>query len=108
MLARFRVEGDPRGAGLREVRHDPIHWLDHQVHIDRSRDTRLAQCLADKRADRQVRHVVVVHHVEMDDVRAGVEHGAHLLAEPRESAESIDGAIQGCCMEVLLGRLPSL
>ena len=31
----------------------------------------LAQRLADQRPDREVRHVVVVHHVEMDDVGAG-------------------------------------
>ena len=35
-------------------------------------------------ADGQVRHVVIVHHVEMDDIRAGGEHVLHFLAQPGE------------------------
>ncbi len=27
---------------------------------------------------------MVVHHIEMDEVRARGDHGAHFLAEPRE------------------------
>ena len=37
---------------------------------------------------------MVVHHVEVDEVGAGGDHLAHFLAEPRESAERIDGAIR--------------
>ena len=27
---------------------------------------------------------MVVHHVEVHEIRAGVDHGAHFLAQPRE------------------------
>ena len=43
-----------------------------------------AQRLADHRPDRQVRHVVVVHHVEVDPVGARVDDRPHLVAEARE------------------------
>ena len=52
VLARLRVERDPGGAGLREVRNDAVDRLHHQVHVDR-RDAVLAQRLAHHRADRQ-------------------------------------------------------
>jgi hypothetical protein len=84
VLARLGVERDPGGARLREVRHDPVHWLHHQVHVDRRGDAGLAQRLADQRADRQVRHVVVVHHVEVHEVGTALEHRAHFRAEARE------------------------
>jgi hypothetical protein len=40
--------------------------------------------LADQRADGQVRHVVVVHDVEVDDIRAGSQYIVDFLAEPGE------------------------
>ena len=43
-----------------------------------------AQRFADHRPDGQVRHVVVVHHVEVDPVGAGGDDGADLLAEAGE------------------------
>ncbi|MCY1547785.1 hypothetical protein D9M68_838620 [compost metagenome] len=84
MLGGFRVEGDVAGAGLDEVADDAIHRLDHQVHVDRRGDAVLAQRRADHRADGQVRHVVVVHHVEVDDVGTGGEHPVHILAQAGE------------------------
>ena len=44
----------------------------------------LAQRLAHQRADGQVRHVVVVHHVEVHPVGAGREHVVHFLAQAGE------------------------
>ena len=84
VLARFRMERDPGGAGLREVRNDAIDRLHHQVHVDRRGDAVLAQRLAHQRADGEIRHVVIVHHVEVDQVGAGSEHRLHFLAEARE------------------------
>ncbi|MDT4859926.1 hypothetical protein FQZ97_944580 [compost metagenome] len=84
MLAGFRVEGDVAGAGLEEVADDAVDRLDHQVHVDRRGDAVLAQRRADHRADGQVGHVVVVHHVEVDDVRPGGEHLVDFLAQAGE------------------------
>jgi hypothetical protein len=78
------VKADEGGTRLREVGHQPVHRLDHEVHVDRRRDAMLAQRLADQRPDREVRDVVVVHHVEVDPVGAGREHGLALCAEARE------------------------
>ena len=84
VFARFGMERDVGGAGLREVRHDAIDRLHHEMHVDRRGDAVLAQRLAHQRADGEVRHVVVVHDVEVDDVGARGEHRIHFLAEPRE------------------------
>ena len=81
MLARLRVEGDVGGAGLGEVGDDPVHGLDHQVDVDGGGDPMLAQGLADQGADGQVGDIVVVHDVEVDDVRPGGEDVVHLFPE---------------------------
>ena len=47
------------------------------VHLARQR-------LDDRRAHAQRRHEVAVHHVDVDRARAGVQHGADLLAEAGE------------------------
>ncbi len=77
---------------------------DHQVHVDRHRRAVgahrvLAQRLADHRAERQVRHVVVVHHVEVDPVGAGGDDVAHLVAEAGEvGRQDAGGDAIGACM----------
>ena len=63
--------------------HEPVDRLHHQVHVDRHLGVRLDR-LAHQRPDGEVGHVMVVHHVEVDQVGAGGDHGAHLLAQPRE------------------------
>jgi hypothetical protein len=108
VLARLRVEGDPRGTRLREVGHDAVHRLDHQVHVDRRGDAVLAQRLAHQRADGQVRHVVVVHDVEVDDVGTGREHRRHLLAETREIRGKYRGSDPGRLHDEAPGRVVQL
>ncbi len=54
------------------------------MHVDGCRDTVLAQGLADHRADREVRHVVIVHHIEVDQISARCEHGVHFFAQTGE------------------------
>ena len=78
------MERDVGSPGVREVLHDSIHGRDHEVHVDGRRDAVLAQRRADHGADRQVRDVVVVHDVEVHDVRAGGERRVDLGAELRE------------------------
>src|SRR6266700_5044552 len=63
VIRRFGMETYDRGFGLGEVGHDAVDRLHHQVHVDGYGGVRL-QRLAHLRADRQVGHVMVVHHVE--------------------------------------------
>ena len=70
VLARLRVEADVGGPGGGEVRHQAVHRAHHQVHVDRRPDAVLAQRLAHQGPDGQVGHVMVVHHVEVHEVRA--------------------------------------
>ncbi len=72
-----------RRARLGEIRDDAIDRLHHQVDVDRNRRVRPDR-RADERPDGQVRNVVVVHHVEVEQVGAGGGHRAHFVAEARE------------------------
>ena len=74
------MERDVRGARVGEVLDDAVDGRDHEVHVDGRRDAVLAQGRADHGADGQVRDVVVVHDVEVDDVRAGRERRVDLGA----------------------------
>jgi hypothetical protein len=88
---------------------DRIDRLDHQVDVDRHR---LAvgpsgvrpDRLADHRPDGQVRHVMVVHHVEVDPVGAGGDDVPHLLAEPREIGRKNAGGDEGAGHAVPVDR----
>ena len=82
--ARLRVKRNVRRARLREIGDDAIDRFDHQVNVDRCFDAVVAQRVANKRPDRQVRHEMVVHDVEMHDLRAGIEHGFDVFTQPRE------------------------
>src|SRR5690606_32390791 len=82
VLGGFRVEGDVAGAGFQKVADDAVHRLDHQVHVDGRGDAVLAQRRANHRADGQIGHVVVVHHVEVDDIGTGGENLVDFLAKP--------------------------
>ena len=94
------MERDVRGARVREVLDDAVDGRHHEVHVDGRRDAVLAQGRADHGADGQVGHVVVVHHIKMDDVRAGRERRVDLGAELREVRTQDGGRDQ----EVLLGH----
>ena len=83
VAAGLRVEADVVGAGLGEHGHQLVHRLDHEVHVDGHRHVR-ADRRTDHRADGQVGHVVVVHHVEVDPVGAGGDDVAHFLAQAGE------------------------
>ena len=51
--------------------------------VDRHRGVRLDR-LADERADREIGNVMVVHHVEVQEIGARGDHRAHFVAEARE------------------------
>ena len=75
MAARFRVKGNVGRASFNKVADDAIDRFHHQMHIDGRGHAVFAQRLADHGANRQVRHIVVVHHIEVNDVGASGEHG---------------------------------
>jgi hypothetical protein len=59
-----------------------VRVLDHEVAVQRE-DGDLAQRFHDRKAQRQVRDEVVVHHVHVHPV-GGLGHGRHLVGEPGE------------------------
>ncbi|MNP44371.1 hypothetical protein D3C76_1382330 [compost metagenome] len=76
------MEGDDAGTRGGKIRHDAVDRLHHQVHVNRGGHAVVAQCLEDHRADGQVRHVVVIHNVEMNDIRTGSEGFRGIFAQP--------------------------
>jgi hypothetical protein len=82
----FDVDGDVVGARLREVCDVTLGAVDHQVDIDeRTRGVDLlGERVDDQRAHADRRHEVPVHDVDVDGLRARVEHRGDLLGEARE------------------------
>src|SRR5690606_32695806 len=95
----FRVEGDDIGAGLGELRDNGVHRFDHQVDVDRRRGVG-ADCFAHHGADRQIRHVMVVHYIEVDPVSAGI----HDIADFFSKAGEIGGKQAGRDTDVWQGH----
>ena len=80
------MERDVVRPGLGELLDVTIGLLDHQVDVDRA--TRVVDEVRDRgrhqRPDRDGRDEVTVHHVDVDEARAGGHHLLDLRAEPRE------------------------
>ena len=70
MFRRFRVEGDDTGSRSGKIRHDTVNRLHHQMDVNRRGNTVVTQRFKHHRANGQIRNVVVIHNVEMDDIRA--------------------------------------
>ncbi len=83
---RLEMERDRVRARIEELADLLLGTLDHQVRLDdRSGLLHLfAQGGHSQRADRDRRHEVAVHHVDVDHARAGGEDLGHLLAKPAE------------------------
>jgi len=88
----LRVKGDDIGTGFGEVRDDTVHRLDHQVHIDFCLGNR-TNGRTHQRTNGQVGYVMVVHHVEVDNIRAGGDDIDDFFTELGELAERMLGAI---------------
>ena len=84
MPARFGVERDVTRTCIGKVGDDPVDGLNHQVHVNGRLDAVLDECAADQRADCQVGNKVIVHDIEVNDVGAGCECGAYVLAQSSE------------------------
>ncbi len=81
VLGGLGMEGDVAGAGLGEVADDAVHRLHHQVHVDDRVDAVLAQSIAHQGTDGEVGHIVIVHHVEMDEITPGCKDIVTLLPQ---------------------------
>ena len=77
------MESDDARPGLGKIGNDPIHRLHHQMHVDRNID-QWTNRRADHRSDGEIRHIVVVHHVEMDEVGTGLHDSGNLRAKAGE------------------------
>ena len=77
------MKGNNVGACFGEIRNKTIDRFDHQVDINRHFYQR-ADGGAYHGANGQVRNVVIVHHIEMDHVRAGSDDITYFLAQLRK------------------------
>ncbi len=93
MQRRFRMKTDRVRARFRKGDDERIDRHGHQMHVDRHARMRPDR-RTHERPDRQIRHVMVVHYVEMNPVRAGYGDVANLVGETRKSADSSEGAIR--------------
>ena len=79
----LHVHGYHRGPGVDERLHETIRFLDHQVDIEGDRDHSFER--TDHRdADRQVRHEVPVHDVDVNEVGPSAFGRGNLCPELRE------------------------
>ena len=81
------MDGNPRGAGPRELPDQPVHRPGHQMHVDGGRAPAVGaagQRFTHHRPEGEVRDEVVVHHVEVDEIRSRPSDRAHLVAEACE------------------------
>ena len=83
VLGRFLMKTDDVRTGFGKIGNDAIDRFDHQMHIDRYLHVR-ADRFADKWSDGQIRHVMVIHHIEMNDVGSGSNDVAYFLAKTSE------------------------
>ena len=81
VLAGLRMDRDEIRAGGEKVPDQPIYRFHHQVDIDGRVHPTPAQRFEHQRADAQVRHVMIVHDVEMDQVGARGNHVVDFLTE---------------------------
>ena len=72
--ARLEVHGELIGAGPAELPDQAFGMLDHQVHVE-ERVGQLIERRHHQRAEREIGHEVVVHHVAMQPVARGVHDG---------------------------------
>mmetsp|Transcript_107725 Transcript_107725/g.170073 ORF Transcript_107725/g.170073 Transcript_107725/m.170073 type:complete len:260 (+) Transcript_107725:319-1098(+) len=77
----FWMKSNVGRAGFAEVFHNAINGRHHEMHIDWSGHTMVTECLANHRPDRQVWHIVVVHHIKVHHISTCCEHVVNLLSK---------------------------
>eukprot|EP00961_Rhodomonas_salina_P211999 2862508-Rhodomonas_salina.1 len=81
--------------GIDEVADDAVDGANHKVHVDRGLNAVIAESLAHARADGEVGHVVVVHHVEVHHV--GACHSPSQYHNPHETVFYSGGYQRRAC-----------
>ena len=84
MVACFRMKGDEIGTGVGELADQTIDRRHHEMHIDRRANPEIAQRLAHHRSDGEIGDEMIVHHIKVDQIRAGAEDRRHIVAEASE------------------------
>ena len=74
------MKADDVRAGLGEIRHDAIDGLHHQMYVN-WRGCDRTQRFANQRTDGEIRYKVIVHYIEVNDIRAGGNDGIHFFAK---------------------------
>ena len=94
------MEADVVRARFGEGFDEAVHRAGHEVHVNRCGDAVVAQGFADGRAEAEVGDEVVVHHVEVDDVRTCGEDGGHVVTEAGEIGGEDGGSDEGWAHDV--------
>ena len=91
-VAELDVDGAAVGAGVGERAQQHPGVVDHQVAVEEQVGVR-AQRLHDRRADREVRHVVAVHAVDVEELGGGGDPGDVGRRDARSRPRGSTGAI---------------
>ena len=75
------MEGNDTRPRRGKIRHDTVDRFHHQVHVNRCGDAVITQRLEYHRADSQIGNVVIIHNVEMDDIRASLAYAAASIGD---------------------------
>ncbi len=81
---RFLMHGNPRGACFGERRDELIGIFDHQVAVKWNITDRFPQGGYHGRANRDVRHEVSIHDVNVQDCTAAIDRALCMCAKPGE------------------------
>src|SRR3989442_2629558 len=92
MYASFLMHGDPTGAGFRKSRNIVVGIFNHQVTIENRIGKSFSKRGHDQRPNRDIRHEVAVHHVDMEHRAAAFQRRFRVLAQSRE----VCGKNRGC------------
>ena len=80
MAAGFGMESNDIGTGFGKCMNQIVYRLNHQMYIDRHGCIRF-QSRANHRAEGQIRHIMIVHHVKMNQIRTGADNFGNLFAQ---------------------------
>jgi len=92
MNTRLLMNGNPVRTCFSKSRNELIRIFDHQMTIERHIGESLAERSHDRRPNREVRHEVPVHHVEVQHSAAALQRGLGFESELRE----VSGQYRGC------------
>src|SRR3990172_8836249 len=91
MRRRFRVDSHDVRAGLDKRRNVPVRVRNHEMDMERH-FSHIPDRLDDQRTNRDVRHEVAVHDIDMQQMRAGFFNPANVFAERREISGKYRGS----------------